>query len=234
MGKLNSKHFPISKELDKDDILVIMGDAGFVWADIPSEKYWLKWLDKKPWTTFCVLGNHENYDKIEKLPTVNFCGAPAYQVSKSVFYAQTGNIYNLNGMDCLVINGADSHDIFNADGSRYRIEGISWWKQEQITADDVNKALANLARYNDEVDFVFSHTGGTEVCNYLGFKPTVSDFNLDTVLNMVKFKEIDSDYYGSKYSPRHFCGHYHINKLTPNKTRILYDDVMLIWDKNDH
>ena len=207
MSKLNSRHFR-AEGLTKEDILVVMGDAGFVWNGGEEEKFWQKFLDDKPWTTFCVLGNHENYDLIEKLPIVDFHGALARKINDSIYYAISGEVYNFCGKKCLVVNGADSHD------KVFRKEGESWWEQERITWDNINKALISLARCNDEVDFIFSHTGGTEVNRMLGFNPTHSDFMLDLVLNTTDYDQ-------------HFCGHYHVDKLC-DKSRILYDDIMLI------
>lgn len=194
--------------MTKEDVVVIMGDAGFVWDGSETDKYWQDFLDNKPWTTFCVLGNHENYDMIEQLPTTTFGGEEVYQVSKSVFYAKTGRIYDLCGQNCFVINGADSHD------KEYRTPNVSWWAQEQITEEDIDIAKANLGKYNGTVDFVFSHTGGQEVCNFLGFKPTISDNRLTRILDGVIYK-------------KHFCGHYHKDMVTPT-ARILYNDIMLI------
>ena len=199
--------------MTKEDIVVIMGDAGFVWDGSATDKYWQDFLDKKPWTTFCVLGNHEAYPLIEKLPIVDFHGTPARKVNDSIYYAISGEVYNLCGKKCLVVNGADSHD------KAFRTEGKSWWEQEYITQDDINKALISLAQHGDEVDFIFSHTGGTEVNRMLGFKPTHSDFMLDLVLNTADYDQ-------------HFCGHYHVDKLC-DKSRILYDDILLIASSDE-
>lgn len=212
MSKLNSRHFKCS-DLTKDDILVIMGDAGFIWSDSAQEKFWQKFLSDKPWTTFCVLGNHENYDRIEELPTTTFGGEMCYKVNDSIYYAMSGKVYDLCGQKCLVVNGADSHDIF-VDGKRYRHPHISWWEQEQITEEDVEVARINTAKCRGTVDYVFSHTGGTKICNFLGFNPTISDKRLDRILDEVIYKE-------------HFCGHYHVDMLTPDG-RILYDDIRMI------
>lgn len=213
MSKLNTRHFKCDG-LTKEDILVIMGDAGFVWCNGPTEQFWLDFLDNKPWTTFCVLGNHENYDMIEQLPTTTFGGEEVYQVSKSVFYAKTGRIYDLCGKKCLVINGTDSHDIF-VDGKRYRTPHVSWWEQEQITEEDIEIAKTNLQKYNNTVDFVFSHTGGVDTCNFLGYKPTISDERLQKIL--------DTTIYNHAY-----CGHYHCDKIINTKQRIIYDDIVMI------
>ena len=192
-----------------------MGDWGAIWTGNSKDDWLLDWWNDKPWTTFVVLGNHCNYNAIEKLPVITKFGAKVWTPRDSIFIAQTGNIYNLCGKKCLVINGADSHD------KAFRKEGVSRWAQERITQNDINKALISLAQHGDEVDFIFSHTGGTEVNRMLGFKPTHSDFMLDLVLNTV-----DYDYA--------YCGHYHVNKLC-DKSHILYNDIMLIAssDKDD-
>ena len=205
--------------MTKEDIVVIMGDAGFIWNGGGADKFWQNFLNDKPWTTFCVLGNHENYDLIEQLPVVDFHGAKAYKVNDSLYYAITGEVYEFCGKKCLVVNGADSHDLYNPDGTLYRTPHKSWWEQERITQDDINKALISLAQCNDKVDFIFSHTGGTEVNRMLGFKPTHSDFMLDLVLNTADYDQ-------------HFCGHYHVDKLC-DKSRILYDDIMLIASSDE-
>lgn len=207
IAKLNSRHFK-PDNMTKEDIVVIMGDAGFVWDGSETDKYWQDFLDKKPWTTFCVLGNHEAYPLIEKLPIVDFHGGKAYKVNDSLYYAVTGEVYDFIGKKCLVVNGADSTDKI------YRTEGKSWWKQERITPADTAKAMESLNKVDGVVDFVFSHTGGSEVVKTLGFDITPSDRELDRVLNMATYEE-------------HFCGHYHIDELIGD-TRILYDDVIMI------
>lgn len=215
IDKLNTAHFKCDG-LTKDDILVIMGDAGLIWSkdkSTPREQWWIDWLNSKPWTTFCVLGNHENYDRIENLPTTTFGGEMCYQVADSIFYAISGKVYDLCGQKCLVVNGAESHDIF-VNGKRYRWPHESWWEQEQITEEDIAVAEINLEKAGGTVDFVFSHTGGSKVCNYLGFEPTISDKRLDRILDKAIYQ-------------KHFCGHYHKDMMAAD-TRILFNDILLI------
>lgn len=214
IGKLNAKCFPIGKELTKDDIVVILGDAGLVWDNSPTDKHWREWLNDKPWTTLCVLGNHENYDLIEQIPVTEFNGVPARQIEDSVWYAMTGEIYTLCGKKCLFMNGAESHDI------GFRTEGVSWWRQESITQDDVNHALINLALHNDEVDYLFSHTGGTEVVKSLGFDVMPSDRWLDHIINTID----------PNCGFQHYCGHYHRDRTINGNTKVLYNDIILLHD----
>ena len=51
--------FPEQKEMTRDDFVIILGDFGLVWSNSKEEKYWLDWLNDKPFTTLFVDGNHE-------------------------------------------------------------------------------------------------------------------------------------------------------------------------------
>lgn len=204
--KLAVHRFPIQKELDKSDVMIVCGDVGLVWDGSKEDKYWQKWLNGKNFTTFCCLGNHENFPLIETYPIVEIFGSKAREIQPSVFYAISGEIYTINGKKMLFINGADSHD------KEWRTEGKSWWPQEQITEAEIDNALENLTVHNFQVDYIISHTGGSEICKQLGFAPTVSDEKLDKILEMVDYK-------------KHYLGHYHINKWIDN-SRIIYNDII--------
>ena len=57
-GKLGTKHFPEQREMTRDDIVIVCGDFG-IWHPDKTEKYWLKWLAQKNFTTVFCDGNHE-------------------------------------------------------------------------------------------------------------------------------------------------------------------------------
>ena len=214
IGKFSNSRFKEGQSLDKSDIVVILGDAGFVWSygqvAFSEEKYWREWLSNKPWTTFCTLGNHSNFDLIKTFPIVEFGGAPARKITDSIYYAETSYVFNLNGHKCLCINGADSMD------KEFRTAGTSWWEDEIITEERIEKAKESIKPYNNKVDFVLSHTGGEEVCKFLGFNPTISDKRLTELLSVCDYK-------------KHYCAHYHENKIVNEKTRILFDDIIEIY-----
>lgn len=208
--KLNSKNFPLNSVLTKEDILIICGDWGCIWDGSNNDKYWQQWYENKNFTTFVVLGNHENYNLIKDYPIVDFCGGKARKVSDSVYLEVRGEIYNFNGKTFLSFGGAESSD------KAYRKEGVSWWSGEKITPEDVENALENLKKVDYKVDFIISHTGGTEVNSILGFMPTESDKMLDSVLANAAFE-------------KHYGGHYHLD-MTIDKHRILYDDIIELID----
>lgn len=214
IGKLTTKKFPFQKELTKDDVLVVLGDWGAIWYGDKRDKYMLKWWESKSWTTFVVLGNHCNYDVIEKLPLDIAFGAPVRRVSDSVVIAETGNIYTICDKKCLVLNGANSHDMW------CRKVGVNWWVQEAITQDAVNKALYSLSTVNNEIDYFFTHACGGVGAAMCGYRPDQSDMWVDFVMDRLP---ADSEW-------KHYCGHMHKDMCVTDRTRIVYQDIILLYD----
>lgn len=205
-SKLNRKNFTEQKNLTKKDVVIITGDTGLCWDNTKVDKHLQNWYSKKKFTTLAVDGNHENHDLIMQLPVIEKFGGKVRKISDNVFYAIRGEIYEIADKKILCIGGADSKD------KKLRIEGLSWWAGETISDLDIKNAQENLLRYNNTVDYIISHTCGTDVCSMLGFNPTPSDKHLDILLQTVDYKY-------------HYCGHMHIDKLY-YKTRILYNDII--------
>ena len=67
--KLNYKNFPDQRTLSRLDYVIICGDFGFPWGyqnrtgENAEDSYWLNWLDRKPFTTLFIDGNHECISK---------------------------------------------------------------------------------------------------------------------------------------------------------------------------
>ena len=205
--KLTNENFPIQEELDKSDVLCIAGDAAICWTGGNTDKQLQKWYEDKPFTTLVIDGNHEGHELLSKLPIIEKFGGKVHQISNSVFYAIRGEIYTINGKKILTLGGAESTD------KQYRVEGYSWWKDEEITIKDFKRTIDNLERESFKVDYFITHTGGGEVARNLGFLPTNCDkyvsFFLDTLRN----------------TP-HYCGHYHVDRIINKQSRILFDDII--------
>ena len=54
--------------LGKRDIVVVLGDFGFVWDGSKEEQKKLDWLRKRPYTLLFLDGAHENYDLLAQYP----------------------------------------------------------------------------------------------------------------------------------------------------------------------
>ena len=227
--------FPEQKNMTKDDFVIILGDFGIIWdeKDTRNEKYWIDWLDNKPFTTLFIDGNHENFNRLYTFPVVDFHGGKARQVGKSVYHLCRGEIFNLNGKTFFTFGGARSHDITDGILDRkdknfkfkkknldknpfalYRILNESWWELELPTDEELEHAKKNLENVS-HVDYVLTHTPPHFVYDELGFKENRNQLTifLDELYNNLDFNIW-------------FCGHMHENMKVNNKLVMLYEQIV--------
>ena len=115
-----------------------LGDFGFIFKY--NDWKWNRFLNHfaKNYPNkmiFTVLGNHENYDSIEKMPVKDMFGARCRKIRSNVYAVERGEILSIEGLNILCIGGADSTD------KAWRQDGISWWAQEKISDTDVKKTV---------------------------------------------------------------------------------------------
>ena len=151
----------------KDDILIILGDAGILYYGETSrkEKYTKDMITRCPITLFCVRGNHEDRaeDRAEiamkeKFDNTVYCD-PRYP---NILYALDGCRYEINQESFFVIGGAYSVDKF------YRLmRGWKWNPREQLTNEEMlrieekiegchfNHILAHTCPFSWEPTYLF-------------------------------------------------------------------------------
>ena len=166
--RFSTKAFPAQKTMTKEDLVVILGDAGFLWDGSKQDTWWLDWLDTKPFTTLNIGGNHENYDLLEQYPKIHWNKGIAYQLRPSVLHLCRGQIYDLDGHKTFVMGGAESHDMdvilppgpdqvrerrrLKKQGIPYRVRGESWWPQELPSPPEHGLAWYHLHQAGLAVD----------------------------------------------------------------------------------
>ena len=208
-GRLGYVGFPVSRELTKDDYLIILGDFGAIWDIQQSgkEQRVLNRLNEMPYTVLFIDGNHENHDRLQsdEFPEVDMFDSKVKKISDSVFYLQRGHVYKINNETFFVMGGAYSVD------KTSRRAHWSWWPQEEPSCADIQRGLDSLLAYDNKVDYILSHTASNEVIQeFLDenggiagrklIKDSASDF-LTEVESVVDYK-------------CNFFGHMHPN-LTP-------------------
>ena len=154
--------------LTKDDVLVQLGDWGAVWSSPRShhgkkdQELQIKWA-KKNFTLAVVLGNHENYALIEKLPWGEKWGGkvqiltPGNRYSPhgkygSIYILQRGEVYTIAGKTFLALGGAMSQD------KATRVIDVDWWPKEEWDDEQRTHCIENLKSYDWQVDYVIAHT----------------------------------------------------------------------------
>lgn len=138
-------------ELTKDDYVIIAGDFGAVW-DSHTLAADLRPFRELPFTVLFVDGNHENFDLLESFPVEEWHGGKVRKIRPDIIHLMRGQIFDIEGKSFLTFGGATSVDRF------MRREGISWWRRELPTFEELDEAVANLAKRNFEVDYIVTHS----------------------------------------------------------------------------
>lgn len=242
--RFSTSAFPEQKEMTKDDYLIILGDFGLVWDKEESEyeKYWLDWLENKPFTTLFIDGNHENFDRLNKYKTENWKDGKINRIRQSVIHLKRGYVFNIDGTKIFAFGGARSHDIDDGilkpgdprikewnkhnymgyRSKRFRVLRESWWPQEMPDKKERERGLANLEKNDFKVDFILTHDMPTSTLTlycalYAGFqaKPDILEDYLDDIRSKTEYK-------------RWFCGHYHDERnITPQEAVLYYQIVRI-------
>lgn len=222
INKLNSKCFSVGCTLTKNDIVIICGDAGFVWYGDDRDSKFIDWISNKPWTTVYVDGNHENFNALCKYPIVNFKGARAHKINDSLYHIIRGEIMTINSKSYFCFGGAPSSD------RDYRTENVSWWPQELPIKEEIDNAYINLMSVNNKVDFIITHDVPSKINMLLGFNgPNMSNYDIEYI-NISNYLMYIYENVAFKYW---FAGHYHVDESFDN-INILYNDIIEIIDDN--
>lgn len=211
--KTNTKNFPEQKELTKNDYVIIVGDFGLPWVsdNDPTDKWWLDWFNNKSFTTLFIDGNHENFDVLYKYPEVDLLGAKCHKLRDSVYHIKRGEIICVNNTNILCMGGGVSID------KAYRKEGVSWWKEEEPSYDEWEKAFLNI----ENADVVLTHDGPYSVLKEMGLN--IRGDNVNKTLDRLFQREIKVK--------KWFFGHHHVDKSIKYKGiefYCLYDNIEIL------
>lgn len=240
-GRFKALAFPIQKELDKEDYVIICGDFGMIWtaasddvtpADAESEQetWWLDWLESLPFTLLFVDGNHENFDRLNRYPVEEWHGGKVHKIRPSVIHLMRGQVFELAGKTFFTFGGARSHDIsdgilelddpdlrekmrsLDKQNALYRVNHISWWKEEMPSKEEMEEGLENLKKHKNKVDYIITHCCSGKV-------QLMIDKHFD------KMDELN-DYFDEirrvcEYE-KWFFGHYHREKILSSQDVLLY------------
>lgn len=215
IGKLSRANLAVERvEPGEGDFVIILGDFGLVFApdgQSAEERWWLKWLDKKPWATLFIDGNHENFARLNALPEEEWRGGRVHRVSESVLHLMRGQVFEIDGRSFFTMGGAASHD------RQFRKEGRSWWPEELPSEEELARADAALDGCGRRVDYVLTHCAPTLVQGRIN--PTFLPDRLTEYLQHVR---------DTTAFHRWYFGHYHIDREYDDGFCALYDCVLPI------
>lgn len=237
--RFNKEIFPEQNQMTKDDYVIVCGDFGGVWnhrEESQKEKWWMDWLEEKPYTTLFVDGNHENFDRLYDYPVEEWHGGKVHKIRPSVVHLMRGQIFHIDGKKIFTFGGASSHDIdggildpdapgykakkkeLDSGWKPYRINHLSWWAQELPSEEEMAEGRKNLEANGNTVDFIISHCCSSSTQVLLGggmFKPDILTDYFEEIRQKVRFK-------------KWFFGHYHDNKNVNAEEILLYEQIIRI------
>lgn len=234
--RFNADNFPEQIDMSRDDIVIVCGDFG-IWHDDVYEQARLDILEKRNFTIVFVDGNHENFDRLysDEFPIVDFHGGKAHRIRENIYHLMRGYVFDFEGKKFFAFGGASSHDIWDGildrddfksndeflDAIRswktqdkmFRINHISWWKEELPSEEEMERGLKTLAENNNKVDYIITHCCPREIAKLMQFYDGDSITRyFDQIMNTVDFEHW-------------YFGHYHKDANIYDRFTCLYHKI---------
>ena len=209
-------------ETTREDVLIILGDAGINYSGGRRDYVIKQTLKELPITFFCIHGNHEQRpNTIAGYKETLWRGGIVYYEEEypNLLFAKDGEIFDLDGQKAIVIGGA-----YSIDKDLRLAEGEGWWPDEQPSDEVKQYVEKQLAKLDWKIDLVLSHTTPlkyepTEV--FLdGIDQSTVDKSTEEWLDTIEDR---LDYW------RWYCGHYHTEKEIDGLI-IMYENYEVLDD----
>lgn len=203
----------------ENDIIVLLGDVELNYTGQIRDRLMKQELSRLKSTFFCIHGNHENRPQnIASYKEMQWHGGRVLYEEDfpNILFPIDGEIFDMEGRQCIVIGGAYSVDKF------YRLRmGYKWFPDEQPTPT-IKEYVGQQCRTH-HVDVVFSHTFPYKYIPTECFLPGIDQSTvdnstehwLDTIEEILNYKAW-------------YLGHWHINKRIDKLHFLMHDVEMLI------
>ena len=216
--KLNKK-----VKLTEEDTLVLLGDVGANYYGGSRDKQFKELLSQVPAKILCVRGNHEmRPSDLASYHIITWKGGKVWVEDEypNLLFAVDGEIFELEGFQCLVLGGAYSVDKY------YRLMcDWGWWANEQLS--DLEKANIEHQIENKKIDVIFSHTCPYKYRPVEMFLAEVDQSTVDESMERWLDKIEEQVDYEAWY-----CGHWHTDKRI-DKMHFLFKDWVLLERKEN-
>lgn len=204
----------------KEDVLIILGDAGINYYLGLRDEPLKTELQELPITLFCIHGNHEQRPyEISTYEEMEWRGGIVYVEKEypNLLFAKDGEIYDFDGKKAIALGGAYSVDKF------YRVaRGYAWFANEQPSDEIKDYVEQRLDETDWTVDYVLSHTVPRKYEPVEAFLEGLDQSRVD------KSTEDWLDEIEGRLSyEKWFCGHYHIEKKI-DKIEFMYENFEIL------
>lgn len=205
------------ENLDATDVLMIAGDAGYVWdQDYPHDIESLQQIF--PGTITFVDGNHENHFLLNHMQIETWNGGKVHRIGPRVLHLMRGEIYSIDGKTFFVFGGAKSSD------QDRRQEGVSWWKEEEPTPMEIQYGRQQLEHHQSEIQYVITHEAPRFVRKHIQKKKSMEpQYPLPDTLEQWYFEMEKMEQFQMWY-----FGHMHVGQRITEKLQGVYHQFIKI------
>lgn len=207
----------------RDDILIILGDAGINFHTGAIDTLRKAYLSRLPITLLCIHGNHERCpETLKSYYEQEWRGGMVFVEDgyQNILFAKDGEVYDLDGKKAIAIGGA-----YSIDKAR-RIEGQSGWADEQPSPAIKARVENALDLLNWQIDIVLSHTTPLKYEPVEVFFPGIDQSKLDKSTE----EWLDGIEDRLEYE-KWYCGHYHTEKKI-DRLQIMFNDFTALEADN--
>lgn len=200
------------KILTMNDYLIIAGDFGAIWDKNTLDSD-LSVYENLNFNILFVDGNHENFNLLNSFPVQKWNGGDVHVIRDNIKHLKRGQVFIIDNKKILTFGGATSIDKY------FRTENISWWKEEVPTIDELQYAKSNLEKYNNQVDYIITHSIDEHALAQLSIslKSKIKVFEENYLLNWIAENVTYKHWY---------FGHFHLDVSIDNNKTCLYNDII--------
>ena len=163
-------------------------------------------------------------------------GGKIHRIRPSVIHLMRGQVFELEDKKIFTFGGAGSHDIdggilepddpnyknkkrrLDKEWKPYRVNHLSWWKEELPSEAEMEEGRKNLRRHDHTVDFIVTH------CCASGTVGMLRDGSYKTDRLTDYLEELK----GAVTYKKWFFGHYHDNRNVSADELLLWEQIIRI------
>ena len=228
------KKFCRDMKTEKEDVLIILGDAGLNYYGDKRDIKLKKQINALNITLFCIHGNKENRPQnVGTYGIRSFCGGKVYYEPKypNIYFGIDGEVYTFEDRKYMVVGGAHS-----VDKIRCLQEGRPFWHDEMPDDTVKTKVEEKLLLEDNKIFGMLTHTCPIEYLPTEMFVSTRQKANLKRNLKSVKAKTVfkpDIDRSTEEWLGKlekqldyevWYCGHYHTDKQI-DKITMMFKEI---------
>lgn len=224
-GDMHGSYLPLfglaeKEEIKKEDILIIAGDAGYVWNE--DYVYKIETLHQIfPGMVAFIDGNHENHDLLDSMETSLWKGGRVHLIGDRVIHLMRGELYNIYDKRIFTFGGARS-----TDKDDRRTEGIDWWHREEPDEGELKYGYDRLSEELHDIDYVITHETPKFARQYISrYKHIDDDYDIPEAFDDWYQKILE----GKSFKKWYF-GHMHVDQSITPKLRALHNDILLLGE----